>query len=79
MLRVGEHLYVARNAANEIVKLRLARRWAVAKLESTTTNDAFAFPTALATLSDRLLVTNAQLDAPTDPKLPFTVVDPPLP
>jgi hypothetical protein len=36
-------------------------------------------PTALAKLSDRLAVTNSQLNAPTDPTLPFTMVDLPLP
>jgi sugar lactone lactonase YvrE len=79
LLRVGGRLYLARNAANEIVRLRLSRGWTRAQLESTTTSDAFAFPTALAKLGDRLLVTNAQLDAPTDPTLPFTVADLPLP
>jgi superoxide dismutase, Cu-Zn family len=79
LLRVGGHLYVSRNAPNELVKLRLARDWTDAKLESTTTDDAFAFPTALAKLGGRLLVTNSQLNTPTNPQLPFTVADLPLP
>jgi sugar lactone lactonase YvrE len=79
LLRVGDSLYVARNASNEVVKLRLSRGWTKARPQSTTTNDAFAFPTALAKLGDRLLVTNSQLNAPTDPLLPFTVVDLALP
>ncbi len=79
LLRVGDALYVARNAVNQIVKLKLAPGWESAQLESTTTNDAFAFPTALAELHGRLLVTNSQLNAGSNPKLPFTVVDLPLP
>lgn len=77
-LRVGDELFVARNAANEIVRLRLGADWHAAKAESTVQNDAFAFPTALAALRGRLLVTNSQLDAGSSPKLPFTVVDLPL-
>jgi Cu-Zn family superoxide dismutase len=79
LLRVGDHVYVARNAVDEVVKLRLGAGWATASVESTTTSDAFAFPTALARIGDRLLVTNAQLDAVANPVLPFTVVDLRLP
>ena len=78
LLRIGPHLYVARNAANEIVKLTLADGWRSATAASTLTNQEFAFPTALAKLRGRLLITNAQLNAPTNPKLPFTVLDLPL-
>ena len=78
LLRVGDELYVARNAANEIVKLRLAPGWRSAVAESTLTNSAFAFPTALAALRGRLLITNSQLNAGGAPTLPFTVVDLPL-
>ena len=78
LLRVGEDLYVARNAANEIVKLKLDAGWREATAESTVQNSAFAFPTALAVLRGRLLVTNSQLNAGSSPRLPFTVVDLPL-
>jgi Cu-Zn family superoxide dismutase len=78
LLRVGDELYVARNAANEITKLKLEPDWGAAVVESTVENDAFAFPTALAVLRGRLLVTNSQLNAGQSPKLPFTVVDLPL-
>jgi hypothetical protein len=47
-------------------------------MERTITNERFAFPTALAELRGRLLVTNAQLDAVSNPKLPFVVLDLPL-
>ena len=79
LLRVGDHLYVARNAANEIVKLTLGAGWTTVRVDRTVTNPAFAFPTALAELRGRLLVANSQLDAGNDPTLPFTVVDLPLP
>jgi len=79
LMRVGESLYVARNLPNQIVKLRIGRDWRSVEIESTTTNAAFAFPTALATLDGRLLVTNAQLNVAPNPQLPFTVVDLPLP
>src|SRR5262249_10730993 len=78
LLRLGDDLYVARNAAEEIVKLKLGAGWHTATAESTVQNDAFAFPTALAVLHGRLLVTNSQLNAGSPPKLPFTVVDLPL-
>ena len=78
LLRVGDELYVARNAANEIVRLKLAPGWGSAAVDATLTNDALAFPTALAVLRGRLLITSSQLDAGAHPTLPFTVVDMPL-
>jgi Cu-Zn family superoxide dismutase len=78
LLRVGDDLYVARNAANEIVKLRLGRGWNSATSEATITNAAFAYPAGLADMRGRLLVTNAQFNAAPDPLLPFTVLDLPL-
>lgn len=78
LLRRGRDLYVARNAANEIVKLKLRRGWRSATLDVRITSDQFAFPTALGALGSRLLVTNAQLNAVGSPQLPFTVVDLPL-
>jgi Cu-Zn family superoxide dismutase len=78
LLRLGDRLLVARNAANEIVTLKLHDRWRTATLESTLTNPAFAFPTALAELRGRLLITNSQLNAGSNPVLPFTVLDLPL-
>ena len=78
LLRIGDELFVARNAANQIVRLRLRDRLRAAVAEATLTNSEFAFPTALAVLRGRLLITNAQLNAGANPKLPFTVADLPL-
>ena len=78
MLRVGDDLYIARNAANEIVELKLQEGWHAAVVKSTLQNHNFAFPTALAALHGRLLITNSQLNAGSAPTLPFTVVDLPL-
>lgn len=78
LLRIGDDVYVARNAANEIVMLKLDAHYRSAQLKSTMTNAAFAYPTGLAELRGRLLVTNSQLNARSNPKLPFTVVDLPL-
>ena len=78
MLRVGSQLYVARNAANEVVRLRLGDGWRSAVSNETFTTSVLAFPTALANLRGRLLITNSQLNAGASPKLPFTVVDVPL-
>lgn len=83
LLRSGDTLFVARNAANEIVELKLGHGWRSANVKATITNDELAandklaFPTGLAELRGRLLITNAQLDA-SSPKLPFTVLDLPL-
>ncbi len=38
----------------------------------------FAFPTAIIELRGSLLVTNAQLNAVSNPKLPFTVLEFPI-
>jgi hypothetical protein len=78
LLRLGDELEVARNAANEIVRLTLRPGWRSAVATSTLRRDDFAFPTALAAMRGRLLVTNSQLDAGTSPALPFTVLDLPL-
>ena len=78
LLRVGDDLYVARNAANEIVRLKLGAGWHSAVTESTLSNSELAFPTALAVLRGRLLVTNSQLNAGSSPTLPFTVLALPL-
>jgi hypothetical protein len=78
LLRIGDDLYIARNAANEIVRLRLRDGWRSAVADWTLTNDELAFPTALAALRGRLLITNSQLNAGANPRLPFTVADFPL-
>jgi Cu-Zn family superoxide dismutase len=78
LLRIGDDVYVARNAVNEIVTLKFDAHYRSARLKSTMTNVAFTYPTSLAELRGRLLVTNSQLNARSNPKLPFTVVDLPL-
>ena len=78
LLRIGNSLYVARNAANEIVRLELGPDWRTAQRESTISDAAFAFPTALAAARGRLLITNSQLDAGANATIPFTVLDLPL-
>jgi sugar lactone lactonase YvrE len=79
LLRLGDRLLVARNAANQVAVLRLGPGWRSARFESAFGDPSFAFPTALAELRGRLLVTNSQLDAGASPSLPFTVSDLPLP
>lgn len=78
LLLSGERLYVVRNQAEEIVELMTQDGWRSATTASTRTSPLFAFPTALAELHGRLLVTNSQLDATAAPQLPFTVLDLPL-
>jgi Cu-Zn family superoxide dismutase len=78
LLRIGNSLYVARNAANEIVRLGLGPDWQTAQREATISDAAFAFPTALAAARGRLLITNSQLDAGANATIPFTVLDLPL-
>src|SRR5262249_30283898 len=48
LLRAGDELYIARNAANQIVKLHLEPGWRTATVQSTLTNSEFAFPTSIA-------------------------------
>ena len=81
LLRVNNYLYLTRNVTNEIVTLELSEDYHSADLKSRRTDAAFAFPTGLARLGDRLLVANSQLNLSGNPekvKLPFTVVDLPL-
>lgn len=74
---VGHDLYVARNANNQIVKLELADDWASGDVDTITTSPHFDFAVAVAAVSNRLLVLNAQFEhlgtgggAPTQP---FTI------
>jgi Cu-Zn family superoxide dismutase len=71
----GSTLYVAVNARNLIAVIELADDGAAGKVLATLVSDAFAFPTAVATSAERLLVVNGQLDRMgAEPQLPFTVV-----
>lgn len=78
MLQLGDSLYVARNAANQLVKLQLSADWTSARPRLTVENPLFAFPTAIIELRGNLLVTNAQLNAVSNPRLPFTVLEFPM-
>jgi hypothetical protein len=72
----GSELFVAVNARNQIVQVALADDGSSGRVERVIRSDAFAFPTAVAVLSERLLVVNGQLDkmGGGEPALPFTVV-----
>ena len=71
----GSQLYVAINARNELAVVDLADDGSAGRVRRVIRSDAFAFPTAMAVLDDRLLVVNGQLDKMGgQPKLPFTVV-----
>lgn len=78
LLRVDRELYVARNAANLVLKMEISADWNSARLIATMTNPQFVFPTALIAMRNRLLITNAQLNVVGNPQLPFTVLDFPL-
>ena len=76
---VGDDLYVARNANNQIVTLELADDWASADVDTITTSPRFDFTAAIAAVGSRLLVLNSQFEhlgtggPPTPPTLPFTI------
>jgi sugar lactone lactonase YvrE len=75
MALAGSTLYVAINARSLIAVVDLADDGASGSVRTMLESDAFAFPTAVATQSDRLLVVNGQLDRMgAEPRLPFTVV-----
>jgi Cu-Zn family superoxide dismutase len=79
LLRLDETVYVARNAANQIVRLHLGPDWISATSELLLEHNTLAFPTALASLGGRLLVVNSQLNAGANAKLPFAILDFALP
>jgi superoxide dismutase, Cu-Zn family len=71
----GATLYIAVNARNLIAVADLAEDGATGRVHTILRSDAFAFPTAVAVSSGRLLVVNGQLDKMGGhPRLPFTVV-----
>jgi Cu-Zn family superoxide dismutase len=68
--------------AGAVVKLHLSAGYDTATVESSTPDDAFAFPTTIASAGGRLLVVNSQLDrrqSGVAPVLPFTITAMPLP
>jgi sugar lactone lactonase YvrE len=74
LLLRGRSLYVVRNAAGVIAKLRLNRALTRATAAGNITDPTFAFPTTMAQARNRFLVVNAQFDKREGtPELPFTV------
>jgi Cu-Zn family superoxide dismutase len=75
LLLRGTALYVARNSAGIIAKVRLSNNYTKGRVVSETTDPSFGFPTTIAYARNRLLVVNSQFDRrPTGtPVLPFTV------
>jgi Cu-Zn family superoxide dismutase len=72
---VGSRLYVAVNARNLLAVVDLDADGSSGRVQEVIRSEAFAFPTAVAVLEDRLLVVNGQLDKMGGkPELPFTVV-----
>ena len=79
LARSGSLLYVAVNARDMLAVVDLADDGATGKVRTLVTSDAFAFPTAVAVVRDRLLVVNGQLDKMGGtPRLPFTVAAVPV-
>jgi Cu-Zn family superoxide dismutase len=77
----GSTLYVVRNSAEEVVRLRLVAQGTRAYAAGTITDPSFRFPTTAEVLHGRLLVVNSQLDrlfSGGSPELPFTVSSVPL-
>jgi superoxide dismutase, Cu-Zn family len=71
----GSILYAAVNARNAIAVIDLTDDGASGSVRTLLNSEAFAFPTAVAERSGRLLVVNGQLDRMGGtPRLPFTVV-----
>jgi sugar lactone lactonase YvrE len=72
----GRTLYVVRNSAGVIAKVRLSVDVRSGRVVSETTDPTFRYPTTAAEARGRLLVVNAQFDKRTagqPPELPFTV------
>jgi len=72
----GRTLFVVRNAASVVVKIKLTRALRKGTVQVTVTDPTFMFPTTAASVRDRLLVVNSQFDkraAMQPPAQPFTV------
>lgn len=71
----GSRLYAAVNARNLLAVVALDADGGSGRVQGVIHSGAFAFPTAVAVLEDRLLVVNGQLDRMGgQPELPFTVI-----
>lgn len=72
----GRSLYVVRNAAGVVAKIKLAKDERSGRVVSQTSDPTFRYPTTAALVKGRLLAVNAQFDkrtAMTPPELPFSV------
>jgi sugar lactone lactonase YvrE len=80
MLAAGRDLYVARNTAGVVVRVRMSPSFTSGRVVAVR-RGPFAFPTTIAQAGNRLLVVNGQLDklgAPATVTLPFTVSSIPI-
>jgi Cu-Zn family superoxide dismutase len=81
MLLTGRDLYVARNSAGAIARVRMSPSFTSGRVTALRRHPSFAFPTTMAQAGNRLLVVNSQLDklgAPATVTLPFTVSSIPI-
>jgi sugar lactone lactonase YvrE len=81
LLRVGRDLYVVRNRAGAVARVRMSPAFTSGRVTALRRHPSFAFPTTIARAGGRLLVVNAQFDKrepPATPTLPFTVSSIPL-
>jgi sugar lactone lactonase YvrE len=82
MLVSGRDLYVARNSAGVVVRVRMSPDFTSGRVVAVRHGPPFIFPTTLARAGNRLLVVNGQLDkllAGGTPTLPFTISSVPIP
>jgi len=80
LLVVGRDLYVARNRAGVVVRVRMSADFTSGRIAAV--RRPFAFPTTMAQVGRRLLVVNGQIDKRTAPQtvtLPFTISSIPIP
>ena len=71
-----------RNAAKELLTIRMTADYSKGTVVSKTVNQAWDFPTTFARVGNQFLVLNSQLNKRTanqPPTLPFTVVSAPIP
>jgi sugar lactone lactonase YvrE len=69
----GRTLAVVRNRVNEVVLLRLAKRYDGASVTDRITDPDFDVPTTVAAFGSRLYVVNARFGTPPGPDVPYTI------
>jgi Cu-Zn family superoxide dismutase len=77
----GHTLYVVRNEQETIVPVQLSADYSSGDAGEAFTEDAFMYPTTIASYDGRLLAVNSQFGAQEsgDPELPFNVSNTPIP